>query len=97
MSTIDFHDDEWGRHWSHAPLPQQRAPRRSRSSFAGMRGWIEARLEELRARSAEQRDRKVFEGMSAEALRDIFPEDAVLPVRADRLDGIRDAFGRPLA
>jgi len=96
MSSIDFHEDEWGRHWSHAPIHQLSRLNRSRSILALVSGWLAVRAGDIREHWLDRQDRLTFERMSIESLRDIFPEDQVLPLRANPLDAVRDSFGRPL-
>jgi hypothetical protein len=96
MSSIDFRDDEWGRHWSHAPISHRKLLSRSHSAFAEVREWLTARMRDIRDRRLERQDRLALERMSPESLRDIFAEDQVPPVRVDRLQYVRDGFGRPV-
>jgi hypothetical protein len=96
MSSIDFRDDEWGRHWSHAPIPHRKPLSHPHSVFAEVREWLTARMRDIRDRRLARQDRQALERMSPESLRDIFPEDQVPPVRVDRLEYVRDGFGRPV-
>jgi hypothetical protein len=96
MSSIDFRDDEWGRHWSHAPVLHRELLSRPHSVLADVREWVAARMRDIRDRRLERRDRQALERMSPESLRDIFSEDQVPPVRLNRLEYVRDGFGRPV-
>jgi len=97
MSSIDFHEDEWGRHWSHAPIRQHRLPHHVYRTPANLAGWIAARIADMRHHWLASQDRQAFARMSAESLRDIFSDDQPLPRRDDRFEHVRDFFGRPLA
>jgi uncharacterized protein YjiS (DUF1127 family) len=96
MSSIDFRDDEWGRHWSQAPILHRKLLSRPHSALAEAREWLTARMRNIRDRRLERQDRQALERMSPESLRDIFPADQVPPVRVNRLEYVRDGFGRPV-
>ncbi|MDT3379962.1 hypothetical protein ACETRX_22395 [Labrys portucalensis] len=95
MSSVEFHEDEWGRHWSYAPALHGTQVRLHYSIVAAVVGATNAVVEAASAGLAQFR-RQDQAAAKAGRQRDLYGDDDVPPVGYVRYEGVRDEFGRPL-
>jgi hypothetical protein len=95
MSSVEFHDDEWGRHWSYSPALHGTQVRVSYPLFATLVGGLQALIEKAAERYARHQA-EVFALSRADRMRDVYGNDDVLPVLYKRHEGVRDEFGRAI-
>ncbi|OCC05179.1 hypothetical protein BA190_09710 [Labrys sp. WJW] len=95
MSSVEFHEDEWGRHWSYAPALHGTQVRLHYSIAAAVVGAVASFVEAISgglAQLGEQRQAAAMAGYQ----RDLYGDNDVLPVGYVRYEGVRDEFGRAL-
>ncbi|WP_448951105.1 hypothetical protein [Labrys neptuniae] len=95
MSSVEFHEDEWGRHWSYAPALHGTQVRLHYSLAASVIHGITGLVEAVSAHFDRLRGEREA-AVNERRLRDIHGEDEVLPIFHARYLGVRDEFGRPL-
>lgn len=91
MSSVEFHEDEWGRHWSYAPAlhgTQLRLHYSIGAALVDVAGALTRAISGGFGLLGERDD--------AAKLRDLHGENDVPPVRYARYEGVRDEFGRAL-
>ncbi|PRH84667.1 hypothetical protein C5L14_26145 [Labrys okinawensis] len=95
MSSVEFHEDEWGRHWSYSPALHGTQVRLHYSIAAAVVGGAMSFVETISAGLAQLRGQ---DQAAAKAGRpsDLYGDDDVPPVGYVRYEGVRDEFGRPL-
>jgi hypothetical protein len=96
MSSVEFHEDEWGRHWSYAPALHGTVRSQPYSILPSVRGWVSQLVETIAGHLAEDSRERLLQDLSPTTLRDIYPEDSIPSSRYTRLEGVKDAFGRPV-
>jgi hypothetical protein len=95
MSSVEFHEDEWGRQWSYSPALHGTQVRVSYPLFATLLQGVQS----LIARTSERYARhqaELFTLAKASRLHDAYSDDDVLPVLYTPHEGVRDEFGRPV-
>jgi hypothetical protein len=95
MSSVEFHEDEWGRHWSYAPALHGTRVRLNYSLLASFAHGLQALAERISISYARHQEAVALS--SPDRLRDAYGDDDVPPVRYSHYQGVRDEFGRPLA
>lgn len=95
MSSVEFHEDEWGRHWSYAPALHGTQVRLHYSIVAAVADGATSFLKAIAASLVRLTGQDQV-GMKVGHQRDLYGDDDVPPVRYARYEGVRDEFGRPL-
>lgn len=95
MSSVEFHEDEWGRHWSYSPALHGTQVRISYPLFATLLGGVQSLIEQASERYARHQA-ELFALSRPSRLYDAYSEDDVLPVLYVPHEGVRDEFGRPI-
>ena len=96
MTSIDFRDDEWGRHWSNAPALLGGRIAQPYSLLTSLASGLSALGKAAAAKWAANRYEALLNRLDTETLRDVFADDAVPPVHHDRYGYVRDSFDRRL-
>ncbi|WP_413989414.1 hypothetical protein ACMDCR_26135 [Labrys okinawensis] len=95
MSSVEFHEDEWGRQWSYSPALHGTQVRVSYPLFATLFEGLQSLIE----KAAERYDRhqaELFALSRPSRLHDAYSDEDVLPVLYTPHEGVRDEFGRPI-
>lgn len=95
MSSVEFHEDEWGRHWSYAPALHGTQVRLNYSLFSSLVHGLNALAETISNRYALHQATLALS--STARLRDVYGDEDIAPTRHARYEGVRDEFGRPVA
>jgi hypothetical protein len=93
MSSVEFHEDEWGRHWSYAPALRGTRVRLNYPLFSSLLQGLVALAETISARYALHQAQALALSNPAK-LHDIYGNDDVPPVLYSRYEGVKDEFGR---
>ena len=96
MSSVEFHEDEWGRHWSYSPALHGTQVRVSYPLFATLLRGAQALVKKAAQRRAQHRA-EVLTLSRPDLMRDAYGNDEVLPVLYKAHEGVRDEFGRPVS
>ncbi len=91
MSSVEFHEDEWGRHWSYAPALHGTQVRLHYSVATALVDIAGALTQAISGGFGLLGERD-----ETAKLRDLQGENSVPPVRYVRYEGVRDEFGRSL-
>ncbi|WP_454812786.1 hypothetical protein [Labrys neptuniae] len=94
MSSVEFHEDEWGRHWSYAPALHGTQVRLHYSIAAILVEGATSFVEAISAGLAQLRGQDQTVAMGHQ--RDVYGDDDVPPIRYARYEGVCDEFGRQL-
>ena len=95
MSSIEFHEDEWGRHWSYSPALHGTQVRAIYPLFTTLLHAVQSLFEKASERYALHQA-AIFALSRPERLRDAYGDDELAPVIYTPLEGVRDEFGRPV-
>ncbi|CAM5777240.1 hypothetical protein LMIY3S_05937 [Labrys miyagiensis] len=93
MSSVEFHEDEWGRHWSYSPALHGTQVRVSYPLFATLLHGIQSLIEQASQRYA-MHQAEIFALSRPDRQRDAYGDDEILPVLYTPHEGVRDEFGR---